>query len=404
MVKFHNKRYNKISAYHVLIFFKKRRGKNMDYQKLLQSDISNEAIQAWRAKGKKSLGVICCHIPEEIFHAAGILPVRMRATGCVDSSEAEVWMSSFSCSFAKSVLQYWLDGTYQLDGMVASDGCIMAARIYDNAAYINQRDNRGQLIKQIGAPRKSAPRSVPFFVAELQDLIASLEELTGNQITDEKLKESAAVYNEARDLVRQVYDLRKEKHPVISGVEALQITLAKTNMPIEEYIELLKAFLADAKNRAPITDYRARLMMIGSALDNPEYIKVIEDKGGLIVTDALCFGQMQFREQLKIDDNDVLGSIAKYYLDRLVCPRMMDKHVEMHNFIINSVKEFNVDGVIYERMQNCECWGGENVLLEKRLRDEGIPELTVEREQQMANAGQLAIRAEAFIEMIEKED
>ena len=76
----------------------------------------------------------------------------------------------------------------------------------------------------------------------------------------------------------------------------------------------------------------------------------------------------------------------------------------MHDFIIKSVRDYKADGVIYERMQNCECWGGENVLLEKKLKDAGIPLLTVEREEQMANAGQLSIRAEAFVEMIEKED
>ena len=376
----------------------------MNYQKLFESDISNEAVNAWRAQGKKALGVICCHIPEEILYAADVLPVRMRATRCVDSNEAETWMSSFSCSFAKSILQYWLDGTYDLDGFVASDGCLMAARVYDNAAYINAKEGKSKFIKQIGAPRKSTPRTLPFYKAELQDLIDSLEKLTGNKITDEKLKETVSKYNEARSLVNQVYELRKEKNPVISGADVLRITLSSTNMSVDEYIELLKAFLADAKNRAPITDSRARIMIIGSALDNPEYLEVIEDKGGLIVTDALCFGNRGFGEPIEIDDKDVLGSIASYYLDRLVCPRMMDKHEEMHDFIIKSVKEYKADGVIYQRMQNCEVWGGENVLLEQKLKDAGIPLLTVEREEIMANAGQLAIRAEAFIEMIEKED
>ena len=376
----------------------------MNYQKLFESDISNDAVNAWRAQGKKALGVICCHIPEEILYAAEVLPIRMRATRCVDSSEAETWMSSFSCSFAKSILQYWLDGTYDLDGFVASDGCMMASRVYDNAAYINSKEGNGKFIKQIGAPRLSSPRTVPFYKAELQDLIDSLEEFTGNKITDEKLKEAVSKYNEARVLINKVFELRKEKNPVVSGADVLRISLSSTNISVDEYIELLKAFLDDAKNRTPITESRARIMIIGSALDNPEYLEVIEDKGGLIVADALCFGNRGFGDAMEINDNDVLGSIAAYYLDRLVCPRMMDKHEEMHDFILNSVKEYNVDGVIYQRMQNCEVWGGENVLLEKKLKDAGIPLLTVEREQIMANAGQLAIRAEAFIEMIEKED
>ena len=376
----------------------------MNYQKLFSSDISNETAKEWKARGKKVLGLICCHVPEEIFYAADVLPVRMRATNCVDSSEAETWMSSFSCSFAKAILQYWMDGTYVLDGFVASDGCLMAARVYDNAAYINKRENKGQFIRQIGAPRLCSARTIPFFKAELQDLIADLEEFTGNKITDEKLKAAVAKYNEARALVNELYELRKEKNPVVSGADVLRITLSATDMPVDEYIELLKAFLADAKSRTPITDNRVRIMVIGSALDNPEYLEVIEEKGGLVVADALCFGNRGFGEPLVIDDKDVLGSIAEYYLKRLVCPRMMDKHVELHDFIIKTVRDYNVDGVIYERMQNCEVWGGENVLLEQRLKDENIPLLTVEREEQMANAGQLAIRAEAFIEMIEKED
>lgn len=376
----------------------------MDYQKLFKSEISMDSVKAWRAQGKKAVGVVCCHVPEELFYAADIMPVRMRGTGCVDSSKAEMWMSSFSCSFARSILQYWIDGKYELDGLVASDGCMMASRIYDNAAYINSKENMGQLVKQIGAPRKYTPRAVPFYKAELQDLIVSLEKLSGNKITDEKLKAAAAKLNEVRGLIRQVYELRKAEKPVISGVDCLKITLASSNCAIDEYIELLKAFLADVKNLKPIEDYRARIMVIGSALDDPEYLKVIEEKGGLVVADALCFGYRAFNDDLIIDDKDVLGSIADYYLKRLVCPRMMDKHGELHDFIIKSAKENACDGVIYERMQNCECWGGENVLMEKRLKDAGIPLLTVEREEQMANAGQLAIRAEAFIEMIEKED
>ena len=60
--------------------------------------------------------------------------------------------------------------------------------------------------------------------------------------------------------------------------------------------------------------------------------------------------------------------------------------------------------MVYQKMQNCECWGGENVFLEGELKEIGIPLLNLEREQKLANLGQLEIRAEAFIEMIEKED
>lgn len=374
----------------------------MSYQKLFDSKISSETAKAWKAQGKKAVGTICCHVPEEIIRAAGILPVRMRATDCVDSSDGEAWMSTFSCSFARSILQYWMDGTYDLDGIVASDGCMMPSRMYDNAEYIDKKNGKGRYYHQIGAPRIVNDMTLGYYVDELKELMEGLEKLSGVKITDESLKEYIAKYNTSRKLIQEIAKLRKEDHPVINGQDFLNIVLASTNYPVEEYIEMLKEFLADAKNRKPYTDQRARLMIIGSALDDPGYLKIIEDKGGIFVADALCFGTRAFPGQLEVDDKDVLGSIAKYYLERLVCPRMMSNREELHDFIINTAKEYKVDGIIYEKMQYCECWGGESVLLEDELKAAGIPLLTVEREEHLANAGQLAIRAEAFIEMIEK--
>ena len=188
----------------------------MDYQKLFESDISNEAAKAWKAKGKKAVGVICCHVPEEIFYAADILPVRMRATNCIDNSEAQSWMSSFSCSFARGILQYWLDGPYkELDGMVTSDGCMQSSRVYDNIAHINEVKKTGKYVRQIDVPRKISPRSYPYFKEELEILISELEKVSGSKVTDEKLKAAAAKFNEARELVAKLYELRKEKDPVI---------------------------------------------------------------------------------------------------------------------------------------------------------------------------------------------
>lgn len=371
----------------------------MSYEKLFETNISRESAKAWKASGKKAVGYVCCHVPTEILLAADIMPVRLRATNCVDSSDAEAWMSSFSCSYARSILQYLMNGTYDLDGLVQSDGCMMATRILDNWEHIAKKNSKSQFIYQIGAPRITTDISVGYYKEELKSLADKLGEFSGKKVTDETLKAAVAKTNEVRDLIAQMSELRKEAK--VSGTEALRIMLAYCDLAIDEYIAALKEFLADAKGRAPITA-RARLMMIGSALDNPEYIKVIEDKGGLVVADDLCFGVKAFGDKIVVDDKDVMGSIANYYLNRNVCPRSLDNRPAIHKSIVDTCKEYSVQGVIYEKMQNCECWGGEAYYLEPDLKAAGVPMLQVEREEQMANAGQLAIRAEAFIEMIEK--
>ncbi|MDR1132429.1 MAG: 2-hydroxyacyl-CoA dehydratase family protein [Oscillospiraceae bacterium] len=375
----------------------------MDYQKLFNAEISGESIAAWKAQGKKALGLICCHVPVELFYALDIMPVRMRATGTTESPDGDTWMSTFSCSFARGVLQQWITGPYKaLDGIVTSDGCMMSARAFDNAEHISKKAKEGKFFFQIGAPRMSGNLELAYYKDELKDLVEALEKFSGNKLTDEKLKAAIAKENEARELIQQVNALRKAESPVISGEDALTIMLAATNFSIDEYIALLKAFLADAENRTPIADKRARLMIIGSALDNPGYLKVIEDKGGLFVADDLCYGSKVFNHVLPVQDADVLGSVADYYLNRIVCPRMLDNRIALQKNIVDTCKEYGVEGVVYQKIQYCECWGGESLYLEPDLKAIGVPMLIVEREEHLANAGQLAIRAEAFIEMIEK--
>ena len=376
----------------------------MSYEKLFDAGISYENIEAAHKSGKKVLGMMCAFVPQEILHALDIMPVRMRATGCQDSSDAEVWMSSFSCSFARSVLQLLMDESYKLDGIIATDGCMQSVRIYDNWRWICHKQGReDQFIFELGVPRMYSPMTVNYFKSDLQEFIGKLEEFSGNKLDEAKLRHSVDLYNEQKALVRELLEFQKADHPVISGTEMLTVLLHATDYDVEEYNAMIRELIEDLKKRKPLEGYRARIMVIGSALDTPEYINTIEKKGGLVVADTLCFGSMTFLNDLVLGD-DPLHDIAEFYVRRVVCPRMIDNRDELHDIVVKRAQEYKVNGVIYEKMQNCECWGGENVVLEQQFKDLGIPELTVEREQHLANLGQLEIRAEAFVEMIEEED
>ena len=148
----------------------------MSYEKLFENNISSESVKAWKASGKKAVGYVCCHVPTELFIAANIMPVRLRATNCVDSSDAEAWMSSFSCSYARSILQYLMNGTYELDGLVQSDGCMMPTRIIDNWQHISKKSGKNQFLHQIGAPRITNDTTIAYYKAELNDLADLLSE------------------------------------------------------------------------------------------------------------------------------------------------------------------------------------------------------------------------------------
>jgi benzoyl-CoA reductase subunit C len=79
---------------------------------------------------------------------------------------------------------------------------------------------------------------------------------------------------------------------------------------------------------------------------------------------------------------------------------MGDRVVERIDYVKNMVKEFNVDGVIYERMRYCDLWGGQILLLRKELKTANIPLLELEKDYMIGATGQLKTRAQAFLERI----
>lgn len=373
----------------------------MNTQRLFDTAHLDSFAKEWKAKGKnnKVLGYYCSHLPEEILYAADILPYRIRGTGVTNDSNAESYLSPFSCSFCRGCFEHFLDGTYDfLNGFIASDGCLQPQRVFDNwKNYLKKEDD---FCYQFNAPRVYDEEALGMYRRELLDLKNAVERYA-SYVTNEKLINAIRVYNHTRALLRELYGLRKSDRPLVTGEECLRITLASMSMRKDQYNELLEAFLEEAKAREPITDYRARLMLIGSSCDNPDYLKIFEDKGGLFVADVNCYGSRYLYDDVEIDEADPLMGLARSYLARPVCGRMCNLHHELRDTILDMAKEFGVEGVVYTKMKNCDMWGGESFFLDDKIREAGLSLLILDREEITTNAGQVGIRAEAFVEMIE---
>ena len=357
----------------------------------------NKYVEEWKNQDKKVIGFLCAYVPEEVIYAAGMLPFRIRGTGCTRMSRSDALMSSYSCSFARSCLEYAIDGTYDfLDGLIGIDSCLQISRLYDNWRY-----KAGlPFMHSLKLPHKNNEVAVRWYLDEMKALVNGFKKDFGVTITDQDLQDAIKVYNETRRLLGRLYDLRKSDKPPITGAEAHNITLAGMSMPKEQFNGMLNGYVEELRDKESESEIRARLMLIGSSVDDPEFIKLIEDKGGLVVTDALCFGSRYFSSHVD-EEGDPLQSLAKSSLMRPQCPRMMDGHAALSEFIMDKVKEFNVDGIIFQKVQYCTLWGGESFFLEKKLKTGGIPFLSIEREHIVTNAAQIATRVEAFIEIIE---
>jgi benzoyl-CoA reductase/2-hydroxyglutaryl-CoA dehydratase subunit BcrC/BadD/HgdB len=283
-----------------------------------------------------------------------------------------------------------------LDGLVYMNGCENMRRMADNWRY--KVDIKFTHV--LSVPQRADKEGIDWYKEELLALINVLKESFSVKITQNKLQEAVKLCNKTRQLLKEFYELRRKTHPPLSGSDAHKIAVMASAMPKEEYNELLEDAISEAKNKQGISSYRARIMVVGNMLDDSTYTEIIEEVGGLVVTDASCFGSLSFWELVELT-KDPLDGIAKAYLDGVPCPRQPFKNAAFAKFLEKMVKDYNVDGIIFERMLHCSLWSCETLSLEKDSQDLGIPLLILEREYLPSGIGQLKTRIQAFIEMIE---
>ncbi len=371
----------------------------LDALKTISGNLVNPYIEEWKGEGKKVVGFFCSYVPEEILYAADILPVRVRAPGCKDTASADVYFSHHNCSFMRSCLEYALEGKYEfLDGIVFTNSCDHVRRVYDTLR--ETCEDKFPFLEFISVPHKTSEQSISFYKDELIEFQKRAEIFSGKKAGDEGLQKAIDVYNDTRSLLKKVYELRTGSTPCLTGEDSLNVILGGLSMPKEKYNELLERLLLETGKTEGLSDYSARLMVSGSGgCEDPEYFKTIEDLGGLIVTDTLCFGSRYFWKPVEIN-GDLMNSLAVSYMNRPSCASMGDRVVERNDYIMKMAEAFHVDGVIYERMRYCDLWGGQILQLRKKLQEAEIPLLELEREYIFGAAGQLKTRVQAFLERL----
>jgi bcr-type benzoyl-CoA reductase subunit C len=365
--------------------------------------IMNPAVREWRAQGKQVVGYFCSHMPTELLMAAGLLPYRMRGTGSEGTELSDAFFSSINCSFPRHTFNLALKGEYDfIDGLVCVSSCDHIRRVYDNW----KQNLNTPFLKIMSLPKKVGGPQVDWYREEINILRAELEQHFNVQISDQRLRDAIKLRNQTRGLQRQLYALRKEKHPPINGAETLAVMVAGSAMPAEQYNPLLQSLLGDlqqANGNTGKTDYRARLMIVGSELDDPDYVEVIEQQGGLVVTDSICYGTRTMWVDVDEQAADPVEALARYYIqERPSCPRMNGDQPRRQQFLQDMIREFEVDGVIGERMLFCDFWCAEHYMNKMDLKEVGVPFLQLDREYITSGKGQLMTRIQAFLETMGK--
>lgn len=359
----------------------------------------HEYAKEWKKRtGGKVLGYFCTYVPEELIEAAGVLPVRILGSHePEDLTEPHIY--KMYCPFCRDCLAQGLRGRYDyLDGIMIAHSCTHIRQTY--SSWTIHLPTSFQYYFSMPAKVQGA-FAKPFLVAEMKAFKEALEKWTGQKISDAKIDEAINVYNTNRRLMGEIYELRKNTIPPISGTQSMEMVVASQMMDKKEHNELLKQALIELKNKKDGVEPSARLIIIGSEDDDTEFLEMVESLGASIVVDDHCTGSRYFWTEV-IPGGDRLEALADRYLLRPPCPQKDWEERKRWPHISKLIDDWKVQGALLIQQKFCDPHEFDIPYLSKNLKEKkNIPSLFLEFDV-LVPVGQFRTRVEAFLEIIQQ--
>ena len=386
--------------------------KHLIFFEQLLTEANNELVRKARADGNVCTAYVCENTPEVLLNLPGTFSVRLRAPRTGSMEVATYYLTSFLCEYSRALLERAVEGGFNFaDCLITPDGCSMMNRCVENMELLKAlgKDNPHFFYQYMEIPMKGDDNGLNLYVLQCRNHILSpLAEHYGIDVSDAAIRKAVEKHNHLCEVMRAIGDYRKEDNPRITGYEYHILSLASYCAPHDGIIGMLEETLEELKTREPDekTPFRARVALVGSEIDDMDFVKLIEECGAYVCADRFCYGSLPGRDPLTLtDEEDALTQICRQYMYRGQCPRYMDtaKMDDRRIYVDKLAKEYKADGIIYEQMKFCDPWAYEKMLGSHILREEyGYPVLAVDRPYSISSSvGQMRTRVQAFVESIE---
>lgn len=381
--------------------------KHLIYFENLLQDAQNELVTKAVEEGKHALGYNCYYIPEALLNLPGCFSARLRAPRCTSTDVANYYMTTRTCPYVRSILERAIEGGYNfLEALFGAECCAAMERMEEHFALINPVKNDKFFTTIIDPPMKGDKTNLEYYKVELQHKIVDKLAERGVDVSEEAMRAAIADHNEISRIITEIGDRRKLDNPNITGYEFHVIQLVSQACPHYLIKPYLEETLEELKTREPDEKpYRARVLVVGSEVDDCGFIKLIEDTGAYVCADRFCYGSFPGRDPIELnDDEDALTQICRQYMYRGQCPRYMNtaKMNGRREYVNALAKEYGADGIIYQQIKFCDPWAYERMMGSHILHDDyGYPVLSVDRPYNISSSGQMRTRVQAFVESIE---
>lgn len=362
----------------------------------LLEDTTFPTVKRWRERGGKVVGHFQVAFPEEIVHAAGLLPFKVRGAP-IEAVQSDSRFGSYLCSILKTSLELALSDAVTLEMFVTHPICD-AAR---NLAAVWGR-NVSYPCQILYLPQNpNSPHSVIYLRGEYDRLKRSIEQISGGTITNAALQNSIAVFNENRRLIRELYEIKKNTPWLVSADEAYVLVALAGLIPREEHNQLLRTLLPQIHARTSRTQDKVRVVFEGGFCEQPplDLIRAIA-RSCYVVDDDLLIGLRWLLEDVPLE-GEPLRNLAEAYLEKSsYSPVQHDLRKPKEEMLLARMRNSRAEAAIITAAKMCEPGLEEQVAYTRALDQAGIPYFVGEFEENMTSFDSMEIQLETFVENI----
>ncbi|MGD0174203.1 MAG: double-cubane-cluster-containing anaerobic reductase [Anaerolineales bacterium] len=370
-----------------------------------------QIAQLAQAQGRKVIGTFCVFAPDELIYAAGGLPIRLDAGADEAIPEGEQELGTVNiCPVIKSSLGLKLlnmpfAGEARIDLALIPTVCDGKKKLVDIfARYVPTW--------MLQVPHTSLdPRVRDYWRTEIKLLRENLEEFTGHKIKAKELAGAIQLFNRKRRVIRRLYEVRQAPLPPITGRDALLVVSTSYHDDPQRWVEQTERLCLELEDRVRrgigvAEPHASRLMLAGCPIVPPNWKvpDILEELGGIIVTDELCTGSRGYwylvgEEGRSVDE--MVTALADRYI-MCECPCFVPNTPRLKR-IVESVEAWRVKGVIYYQLLFCHTLNIEAVEVERALRQIGIPMCKIDTDYSEQGAEAMRTRLESFLETLRED-
>ncbi len=151
----------------------------------LVEDPTFPTVKRWREQGGLVAGHFQVYCPEEIIHAAGMLPLKIRGAP-LESAHADSHFGSYLCSILKTSLELALSGVVELDMFISHPICDAARNLA--AIWGRNTDYPCQILYLPQNPNSG--HSATYLCDEYARLKRTVESIAGRPVGEQELQGS----------------------------------------------------------------------------------------------------------------------------------------------------------------------------------------------------------------------